>query len=1083
MPNIPIIASQFAPPAGRVHDVSRRLLNKKLRDIPAVPLTLVHAGAGYGKSTALASFAADFSGEVCWYTLSKRDDDVIPFLTKMAHAVKRQHPLFGEDFMHKLSHLEGYVGMEDLYTLASAFINDIMRLEHTVIIILDDFHHASNSGALESWMQFLLEHRPDNLHMVLSTRKKPQWGILAAMMVKGDLLEIPQSDLLLDSVEMQFILEDIYELHVNETDISNMYERTEGWAIAFNLLAQQLASGHSPKAVFESGQSSLKDLFDYLAQEVLAKQPAAVQTFLLRSSVLDVMTAESCDAVLEIGDSAALLADLAERNLFIARTTDNVYRYHALFKAFLEDQLYRTAESDYDALHQKAAAYYSARRNPELVIYHHQKCKNDEAVARLLSEHGASMIQAGRLQTLHDLLRVLPDAYKQMYPALYFFQGEIERYWSSYEAAETCYEHIIRNVPEDDPQHYGLMGMAFEGKARIYLDTIQPDKAEWLIKQAISMQEKAGAPKTKMGKLYLLMAENLLNSGYANKAGEWLKSAEAEGLPLEESNLQARILLRTGKLADAKATLEKQKERAPVHSRRHLPQAHRETDILLSLINAFMGEAEASKEFAEAGLNLGLDIQSPFVEACGWMRMGHAVQMLDRYDHKLARKCYVTALDIMETINVSRGKAEPHMGLSILYATRLQFDKAFAHAREGLKETEMVKDRWLSALNKIGMGMIDVYRKDYGVAKATFQDVLQDIHQCEDRYGLMVSSFWLALIAFRQQNDAEFDTAMAQFLTEMEAGQYTFFLTQRTLFGPIDLETIVPLLLEGKQRNMAPDFLRSVLEELNIDETRTNHPGYTLVIDTFGGLSVRIGKGEKVPRPWQREKAKELLGLLITNRDRLLMRSDIYQALWPDEPEEAANAKFKVAFNALLKTVEPNRKARAEPFFISREGSGYRLHASNSCMLDVVQFEEKVNAGLAENEPRRAKTLLETGLALYQGEYLADLRGQSWSQAERDRLQLLYLHGAEKMARIHVRLLDFTACITWCERILALDQTWEEAYRLIMYSYYQKNNRPQAIQWYERCCHILKRELGVDPMAPTQDMYYMIMESEQFTIE
>jgi DNA-binding SARP family transcriptional activator len=93
---------------------------------------------------------------------------------------------------------------------------------------------------------------------------------------------------------------------------------------------------------------------------------------------------------------------------------------------------------------------------------------------------------------------------------------------------------------------------------------------------------------------------------------------------------------------------------------------------------------------------------------------------------------------------------------------------------------------------------------------------------------------------------------------------------------------------------------------------------------------------------------------------------------------------------------------------------------------------------------------------------------------------VFYLRAAEKMAQLHVRKENYDLAISWCERILERDRTWEEAYRLLMYCYYRKNNRPQAIKWYEKCIQILEDELGVSPLEPTFHMYEMILESTKF---
>ncbi|RDW20193.1 transcriptional regulator [Oceanobacillus arenosus] len=1079
MRNIPIIQSQLAPPPVRNRFIERSKLNKKLMNIANYPLTLLYAGAGYGKSTALALFFHDKNRRACWYSISQNDDDLIPFLTKLIHAGRQQHPEFGRILQNELESLDNYITIEEIYSLATTFVNEALACTDELTIVLDDFHHVLNCSEIEKWMLFLFEHIPANLHLVISSRKRPKWEVLPKLKGQSELLEITYLDLVLSPDEIAYILEVKYKVNVTKNEVSRIYQLTEGWAIAFNLLIQQINAGITLKEILQNQKLSLRDLFDYLAAEVLSKQPSNMQRFLMQSSVLDVLSPKICDFVLQIQGSGEILQGLVEQNLFIVEGNDHHFRYHALFKTFLENHLKRNFESGFTLLHTQAANYFEMQNEFEAALYHYEKASNYNRFAELLNKHGLTILQSGKLQTLYDLLLALPKENKQQYPILYFYQGEIERYRSLYEQAIANYETIINLHPRENQEADYLTSLALEGMARIYLDTIQPDKAERYVNQAIQLREKTATRKEEMAKLYVLMAENLLNAGQAKRAEAWYERAKKLNLSLEESNLQARIYLRTGRLAKAKEILVLSKRDAGRGIRRHLSQSHRETDIILSIIDAFMGNAEESKKFAENGIQLGLSIQSPFVEACGWMRLGHAVQLLDRYETKLAVQCYDTALAIMEKINVSRGKAEPYMGLSLLFGKNQGFNQAMKHANSGLIETEKVKDRWLSALIKLSIGITEIYQQHYDVAMDIMKQIESEMTICGDRYAIMVSNFWSAHISYEQGSVETFEQKMEMFLGIIQTEEYEFFLKKRTTFGPIDMQNMVPMLLKAKQLNIMPNYVSRLLHELGLDATMKNHPGYTMIIHTLGQFNVWIGTDQIEPQQWQREKAKELFELFLTNRNKLLAREEIFHSLWPEQDENAANKNFKVALNALYKAIEPQRKAREESFFILRKGGSYGLNPNAGFELDSMQFEELIANGSGEKDSQRAKELLEKGLKLYKGDYLADLRFVSWCTQERERLQLIFLRGAEKLAQVAVRLEDFNLSMHWCEQILSIDNTWEEAYRLIMYYYYQNNNRPQAIKWYAKCSDVLAEELGVEPMESTEEMYHLIMESEE----
>src|SRR5699024_9266948 len=126
MGNQPIISSQFVPPTNRTHDIDRSTLNKKLQLIPTVPLTLVHAEVGYGKSTALASFVSGFQGHICWYTLSENDNSMIEFLRKLTYAINRKYPSFERHFVDELSVQKNILELDDIKKNISIFINNIL---------------------------------------------------------------------------------------------------------------------------------------------------------------------------------------------------------------------------------------------------------------------------------------------------------------------------------------------------------------------------------------------------------------------------------------------------------------------------------------------------------------------------------------------------------------------------------------------------------------------------------------------------------------------------------------------------------------------------------------------------------------------------------------------------------------------------------------------------------------------------------------------------------------------------------------------------------------------------------------------
>ena len=166
-------------------------------------------------------------------------------------------------------------------------------------------------------------------------------------------------------------------------------------------------------------------------------------------------------------------------------------------------------------------------------------------------------------------------------------------------------------------------------------------------------------------------AENLVNLGKAVDAAIWVEKEEMDKTILREGNLDARILLRTGKLKEAETIL-----RDRITDDSVLPDSHRETDVLLSLIYSLMGQTEFAMESASKGIEVGEREKSGFVEAVGRIRMGHAKTIHDPSELHVPEYHYMQAIHGMDELNVSRGKAEPYMGLSLIKARQGLFAEA-----------------------------------------------------------------------------------------------------------------------------------------------------------------------------------------------------------------------------------------------------------------------------------------------------------------------------------------------------------------------------------------------------------------------
>lgn len=240
-----------------------------------------------------------------------------------------------------------------------------------------------------------------------------------------------------------------------------------------------------------------------------------------------------------------------------------------------------------------------------------------------------------------------------------------------------------------------------------------------------------------------------------------------------------------------------------------------------------------------------------------------------------------------------------------------------------------------------------------------------------------------------------------------------------------------------------------------------------LRIQTLGQFTVWINQ-EKIPsKAWSRDKTTQLLQYLISNRQRnALHKEKIMDHLWDDWNDN----DFKVAMHGLNKVLEPNRPSRTEPNYVLRQGVSYHLDM-DKVWIDVDALEQYIIIGNdcygADNV--LAREAYKAAINLYQGVYLPNRIYEDWSSEEREKVQVLILGAYITLAEI---LLDEKPIesIRLAQSALAVDATWEDAYRIQMQAYINKGNRPQAIKTYRKCKSVLEDEFGISPLPETQKL-------------
>lgn len=303
-------------------------------------------------------------------------------------------------------------------TLLTAVLNEVGAHSAEVDLILDDYHLADGAAVAEG-MTFLIAHRPPNLHVVVSTRADPNLP-LARLRARGELVEIRAVDLRFTAHETASYLTDVGGLAVAATDVTALESRTEGWAAALQLASLSM-QGRDDIGDFVAGFAGTdRYVVDYLADEVLSRQPDEVRDFLERTSILDVLSGELCDSVLGRTGSRAMLERLERANLFLVSLDDQRvwYRYHHLFADVLQAHLHSERPELVPALHLRASRWYDESGEPVPAVRHALDAGAIDRAADLVEAATPALRRNRQEAVLRRWLDNMPDEVVKRRPVL-----------------------------------------------------------------------------------------------------------------------------------------------------------------------------------------------------------------------------------------------------------------------------------------------------------------------------------------------------------------------------------------------------------------------------------------------------------------------------------------------------------------------------------------------------------------------------------------------------------------------------------------------------------------------------------------
>lgn len=1036
----------------RVYQVIEQGLERKL--------TLVTGPAGYGKTSALIDFAQRSSVPVCWYTADERDRDLSVLIAYLVGAIRERFPSFGKRTRAALSTQAGDL-LHDPIAVVADLVNDMLDLSGPFVLIVDNYESLDGAFGLRRFLYRLLEVLPGDCHMILGSRVLPDVPV-TQLIAKRQIVGLTAADLRFDAQEVGDLLR-LSQIDVSARQAERIATSAEGWITGVLLLADLLREKAGDTLL--TADRATAETYGYLAREVLSHQPPDVRHFLQTSAVLREMSTRLCRQVLGIREAPALLAEVERRNLFVTRFGLGgaaTYRYHSLFREFLQGQFRMQDPDQHTDLHRRAGVWFERDNEVEEAVYHYLAAESYSEATLLMERVAMEWFTRGHGETLLQWAERLPEGARDQAPRLSLYQSKVLTDRHDYDQARRALAHAETGFSSRSEAsclarvHNQRATLAlFEGR---YEDVIREAEEALEILDPGQVSERAEAER--------LIGRAHVGLGRLDEGMSWLRDALALYRQIESPYNIGNLLqdltqtcVDLGRLGEAVTFA---REALTIGRRLGAPY------LLAGILNNLGWLQYARGEYAQAvalyeeGLTAAQ--RSGDLPFQAYISVGMADLYRDTGAYERAEQFYEVGRRIAE-------RREPSLAFYILVAKadmyRWQGDRVrtrdlLLRARQLAEEKEL--DFEMRGLLPVAEGALMIEDRDVATGLTTLSEAVRFLEEWGAARELARARFLMArghLVA-GEEAEALVELRRSLSLAE-EIGTDQFALAEGQHAGD--------LLELGRARGVTPcNALIDKVEELQATarigsgagDGTEQHAHHLEVYGLGEGLVVRDGQPVS-SSTWHGVMTKELFFYVLLHGP--LERDAIGLVFWPD----LSSKKMTDSFHTTLYRV---RRAVGSDVIVVQDGE-YQL-GNVDYWFDVEEFEEVVGrARLLPPHDWQTEHLWRRAVSLYQGDFLPEAE-RSWCVPKREALRGLYLEALLGMGRSHEARLEFEGAVEWYQKALDLDELRESVHRRIMRCYAEAGRRAEAVAQYRRCEETLRRELDIAPSEETQKLHEQI---------
>ena len=1058
----PLIIAKTRLPPRRTELLRRpRLLDHVYAHVEK-QLFVITAPAGYGKTTVLLDFAHEADFPVAWYALDEFDNSPHTFVQYLVAAVRVNFPAFGVQTLAALERASG--SLESLQPVVALLANDLYTLPDHLTIILDDYHVIRNER-IHQLLALLLKHAAENAHLFIGSRTLPRIPDQILLVARGQMSGFSINELKFTPAEIQQLVQQNHGLSVSEQRAFELSEISDGWITALLLMGYQAGWRELIEGAISAPAASGR-VYDYLAEQVFASRPQALQRFLLGSSVLEPLVPDLLDQLPGLSDSRTHLQALLEQQLFTARLGGDAeaYTYHPLFREFLKTRLRQDSPQWFEQLLLASARLYESERQWERVVEAYLTLGRTAEAAHALEMAEESLRSLPQVANLVPWMDALPQALTDLRPHLislrakqHFFRGELEQSLAQFEQAASMFSGEGDAISAADKRIWKAFALQGLGRYQQILDESRE------VEQMLAERPEQ----------VWLHTANLINRGQAEfrlgnpaSAYDTLKAAQRLADQTEHWVHRANCAQSLGLIERARGRLSEALEQfaAALHVWERLENPNAAAGALNSIGNIYYlkGEYQEAEQILSDALKRARNTRQLRSEALTLATLGDV--RLDMGDYPAALERYGDAL---------RVAAEAHYNFVLLYGRlgtantyRLLGDMGRAQdwlrsAQESAKLSGSLADQMQVTLHA---GLLLLDQGQVAEALAQLQAAASYFNQTSDYQQEALAEFHIAhcLNMLGRADESVPQLARTAELVELLGYDQFLVVAGRRTTMTLSMAGELPG-IGGRYQQIVRRVIRHMpLITTTPDAGTAAPPAHALSAYALGQEKfVRAGAEVVGLRP----QARALFWLLLLRYPQGARKEELWDLFWPGHSAEHADGALRISITRI-------RKALCTVTF----ANGWYVLDAESAYYDVREFERALAEAQRATSVEARIAALQQAADLYLGDYLTSVDAD-WVSLERERLRNAYLTCLIELGQAYNEAGDGPAALRAYDKATALEPFFESAWKAGMQTYLRMGNRAAALAHYQKLATLLRKDLRVKPSTDLQRLYERISQN------